>query len=295
MSSVSTSARVLNPRYARSLGWPGRLPVAFVTDYPGLSAPVDSREFAEAVWMVQCQLWPLDIRQQDGVLGSKTWERMLEMVAAPHRKQSFILNGARMSSSVDLPGLETYLEEGALNLQIRGDYSRSSSRKFKRIVLHWGGYDAPSCARALINAGLSSHFGVDRTRIHQWLDLEVVGWHAGRAGNVDSIGIDICQAVVGAKIYANNSDSALRALKYVDNTSGRGEKRCFPLDARTAESTRKLVQELCLTFDIPFKGPGHNRVLSAAEVRNFSGILGHHHISSQKWDVAPWWSTIFPA
>lgn len=286
----SRSLGAVNATFAFSVGWGGRIPAHFTAAHPGLLAAPDSEDFAAAVRAVQVELFPQEPREWDGALGTRTWQAMLTAASAggvTHRKHH-----APIATPTTLLDFDTYATS-ELNLQRLGDFTRRPARPLRRIVLHWGGYDRPSCFRALANQNLSSHYGVDHAGITQWCDLEVDAWHAGPAGNPDSIGVDICQQVVGGNVYArtNYPDAALRQMRMAPNTSGRGEKQCYMLDARTAARTRALVLELCDIFEIPRTWPGHHQVVPTAQRGH--GVMGHHHLAKTKWDIAPWWDAIF--
>jgi len=50
-----------------------------------------------------------------------------------------------------------------------------------------------------------------------------------------------------------------------------------------------VILDLCRMFDIPLQTPKTDKVIDWS---SFKGVLGHHHISSHKWDCAPWWGVI---
>ena len=72
------------------------------------------------------------------------------------------------------------------------------------------------------------------------------------------------------------------------------------LSLGVALATREAVKTLCSVLDIPYQFPMHSdgsynhEVLSKDYLLNgFTGVVGHHHLTSKKWDCACWWEDIF--
>ncbi len=170
--------------------------------------------------------------------------------------------------------------------------------------------------------GLSVHFLLDLDgTIYQTLDLKERAWHAGSA-NDRSVGVEI--ANMGA--YSNTSvldewyvqDDGGRTRIELPATRGDGGIRTPGFEARPArdelvhgqiqgrqlmqydftdeqyESLIKLTATLCdvlprIEPDYPRDPNGALRtsLLSDEEMADFSGILGHYHISPNKVDPGP--------
>ena len=74
------------------------------------------------------------------------------------------------------------------------------------------------------------------------------------------------------------------------NTTGRGNKNVISLDPRISDVTNKFVSDLASALGWQLSSPsGHDVVSDTAPYT----VLGHHHVSANKWDIAPWWDTIF--
>jgi len=256
-----------------------------VVEFPGLLGAPSSREFAEATRDLQTELFD-DAIDIDGKFGPGTLRAAQDKYHTDpdDDEPAIIVHGRRVPVVCDTP-IETWRDPGGLDLHHDGGYSRRS-RKPDLIVLHWGGRNARSCRNALAGRHLSSHFGTDRGVIHQWLDLRHSAWHAGSPANGRSVGIDICQQpTVNLKSYYKDRGYGLRTMA---NPSSRGPRKVLSLHKDTAKATADLVAALCEALGIPATMPDHDRVMNRAELNAFRGVVGHHHLSKSKWDVAPW-------
>ncbi|MFO0838132.1 MAG: N-acetylmuramoyl-L-alanine amidase [Phycisphaerae bacterium] len=193
-----------------------------------------------------------------------------------------------------------------------------------QFVLH---YDACGTSRRCFQVlhdvrGLSVHFmlDVDGT-IYQTLDVKERAWHAGVA-NDRSVGVEI--ANIGAysalrdleSWYERGADGRTR-LRFPDSATPTGIRggdallrpardgpiegvihgqHLFQYDFTDAqyESLAKLAATLCHVLpgirpDYPRDASGHPRreALSEDELRGFSGLLGHYHITREKVDPGP--------
>ncbi|MFH1747270.1 MAG: N-acetylmuramoyl-L-alanine amidase [Planctomycetota bacterium] len=191
-------------------------------------------------------------------------------------------------------------------------------------VLH---YDACGTARRCFEVlqdqrGLSVHFmlDVDGT-IYQTLDLKERAWHAGTA-NDRSVGVEIANigayddmetldewygADAAGRIQvtfpASLGDTGIRTPGYVARPA-RGELftgvingrelRQYDFTEAQYESLIKLTATLCQVLprirpDYPRDESGQVRaeVLPAEELAEFSGLLGHWHITAGKVDPGP--------
>lgn len=159
------------------------------------------------------------------------------------------------------------------------------------IVIHWTA--GPTTAKSLYDMfartdrAVSSHFAIDPTGTYQYLPSTRRAYHAGWI-NKHAIGIDICQPVQAKR--KSDSESAGYVTEIVDNPTARGDKKVIRLDDKMAEETAKLILTLCDIHNIEVKFPESEEVIftNSSELGNWSGIVGHHHVSSRKWDVAPW-------
>ena len=191
-------------------------------------------------------------------------------------------------------------------------------------VLH---YDACGTSRRCFQVlqdmrGLSVHFMLDLDgTIYQTLDLKERAWHAGTA-NDRSVGVEI--ANIGAytdmktlnEWYALDDagrpyvtlpawlgESGVRTPDFVAHPSrdevvtgeinGRMLQQYDLTDAQY-ESLIKLTATLCQVLprirpDYPRDAAGHLRTttLTPEEMTNFSGVLGHWHITTNKIDPGP--------
>lgn len=193
-----------------------------------------------------------------------------------------------------------------------------------QFVIH---YDACGTSRRCFEVlhdlrGLSVHFLLDLDgTIYQTLDLKERAWHAGTA-NDRSVGVEI--ANIGAypdlktleRWYAEDAlgrvrvtfpeslgPPGLRTPDYVPRPA-RDELVCGAINGRALcqydltdaqyESLIRLTATLCRVLprirpDYPRDGLGRLRttVLSADELREYSGLLGHWHVTAAKVDPGP--------
>jgi len=314
MSSViiqtRSSARSYNLKASSSVGWGGCIPPLAIESFPGLAEEVDSNEFALAVEAFQEQCFGAG-SHVDGKLGRGTWSALLKEFDFVDDSQPFwTLNDRRINVM-----LEDYVETvnfdqaGGLDLHRFGHFSSRNGRRPHLIVVHWGGLDPHHCHRVFSSPDrkVSSHAGIglnpsgDPT-IYQYLDLSHKSWHAGWA-NSYSVGIDICQQP--SLKWKDHYTKKGYSIPEMANTTGRGDRRVLSLDPRVAQATREAVKSLCEVLDIPYEFPRGARGQDASGdfyhgvvdkdylINNFSGVIGHHHITKKKWDCACWWESIF--
>jgi N-acetyl-anhydromuramyl-L-alanine amidase AmpD len=157
----------------------------------------------------------------------------------------------------------------------------------KQVVLHHDGMsNSAGCFSVLRQRGLSTHLMIDHDGVvYQPLALYDIAWHAGDQVNRQSIGIDVNNPVLvnrrgnqkrevfQGKIHGTNKF----ALGYTDAQYDAliavlgGLFQIFPSIKRQAplDPDGKVVQR------------------RLAEPAGFSGIVGHLHVSANKWDPGP--------
>jgi len=319
MSSIQrdniNNAIRFNMRHAIPVGWfyneVNQIPEAVFEDFPGLRVTgleeggtyAQRKDFVYAVLEYQEVFSSLE---NDGKLGTCTWGNILKQYAPVPSVENFFINGDKRvpcASWGDDVKLLTWQDKEGLDLHKDGGWSKmGAGRDIRNVTIHWGGLYPKHCRDVLANRDLSSHFGTGRNIVYQWLNVSHKGWHAGWDNKL-SIGIDICQQPVDSRYdyYTGRGYEVERA----SNTTGRGNKRIITLDPFTAKATRTLVLSLCKTFGIPLQAPRgadgkqssgdvYHGVLPKAFVqKTFRGVVGHHHLSKTKWDVACWWDQIF--
>lgn len=176
-------------------------------------------------------------------------------------------------------------------------FNRMTAERRRKVILHWGGWNVPSCFATLENDGHSTHFMVEPMLgtlqdrpvlvVHQGVDLAFTAHHAAGV-NDHAIGIDICRTPLVQ--YASRYPDA----QVIDNTSSRGERRVLDLPDEIARRVRALAEWVADLWGIPTSSPyPGDGVL--ADIQGATDILGHHHVSPRKWDVAPWAPKLWPA
>ena len=288
-SQSISSALAYNERSYKRLSLDKSLPFNFLVEYD-LPDNFTIHMLTNAVFEFQRQkAFPL----VDGKLGPQTLKRIL-VDYAPISSRYWTYNIVRMACSKGL-NLECYDSPNGLDLHSVGYFSPRwfVSRKPTQIVIHWGGLD-PEHLHACFSGArkVSSHLGVGlvngKAKAYQYLNLTHKAWHAGRSNSV-SLGVDICQQP-NTKWLNYYTERDYR-VEIIDNPSSRGDKQCLSLDSRIKDQLVLALFDLCKMFSIPIERPIGDDVLDNPNA--FKGILGHHHISSRKWDCAPWFDEIF--
>lgn len=151
------------------------------------------------------------------------------------------------------------------------------------IVLHHtaGEGGAPQVYRTLKGRGLGIHFVVDNKGfVTQMADFKkVVTSHAGSM-NEQSIGIEISNRGV--------PPSMLQAQREVYNHNFRGKQREFlKFYPEQITAVWELLKYLNAETGIPLTFPASQNVLPKAELANYRGVLGHHHLVLTKIDPSP--------
>lgn len=288
------SARAYNKDHAARVMRAG-LPELTRKSYPGLTADPGSEDFARATFALQKDLG----LRMDGMFGSATYTALLtEHDPVPDDADYVVHNGRRNRLYPRTYKLICFDRADSLRLDLHpaGHFSpRIASVPINTIVLHWGGYNPHSLYNVMsADRPVSTHFGVgldegNQPTVYQYLDIKHKAWHAGGA-NEGSIGIDICQQPV-----TKHLDQYKRAgyrVRTELNTTGRGNDRVLSLDHRIAAATCEFVQDLAGVMGIELRAPRTHDVLPEDVLKEHS-LLGHHHVSNNKWDIACWWSAVF--
>ena len=324
-----SSAVSYNQRSAKSVGWYQNFTQAALDSYLGWKKDAisgsqgDKEVFAKTTHQFQKaeDFGPGDI---DGKLGPGTWAAISKLYAEPIKEGArvYIHNNKRVTPdeepftfvdygvTADLVTIP-YDQADGLDLHKWGHFSSRNGTKPRLLVIHWGGIDSEHLFRVFSSPSrkVSSHGGIGRNVFYQYLDLKHSAWHAGFV-NRYSVGIDICQQPT--RNWLGHYQAAGYEVSNATNEARRpggsvvGEKSIISLDPKIAAATRQVVFDLCEVLGIPLRAPrGEDGLAANGEVwhgvfsravldgGDFAGVIGHHHISSHKWDMACWWDEIF--
>lgn len=234
---------------------------------------------------------PSGYRNDDGIFGKRTRAACQAWLVQQTQHDQLGLRVVR------------WYEEGGMSLVEGGKFGlRPDGIRPRIIVLHWpafwGGASRLHRVMSQPDAKVSTHWAVDETGAYQFLDHSARAWHATWTNRI-SVGVDICQGIV-ASDEAREKARGLKVEAAV-NTTGRGDRRYLTLDPAVRDNARALVMRLCAELDIPLQAPrgADGRVrhdviaTSIPELGDFTGVVGHHHVDRAKWDIAPWWSSLF--
>jgi len=293
------SAKKFNQTAASSLDWGGKFPIQALKHHPDFGKSYDSDAFAQEVIRFQTSIYGASSPNIDGKLGRSTWAEVLKRFDfIPDEEAFWVLKDRR----IRVEGLSTPIfnfdQKEGLDLHRFGHFSSRRVKKPHLIVVHWGGLDPFHCYRVFsdLDRKVSSHAGIGldakkQPAIYQWLDLQHTSWHGGWV-NHHSIGIDICQQP-DLKWKDHYTQQGYN-IQVMDNPTDRGSRKVLSLDPRIAQATREAVFSLCTILDIPYVFPKAHEVQDKDYLLNkFSGVIGHHHITDNKWDIACWWDLIF--
>ena len=166
----------------------------------------------------------------------------------------------------------------------------------KQFVVHHDGMgDSRGCFRVLHDErGLSVHFLLDNNGdIYQTLDLVDCGFQAAGVNEI-SVGVELCSR--GDKLELTPHQTATYKQfprEPVTCTINGHQWLAWSYTKEQFESMVALARTLARLF------PGLPQVCPEAngepiwntldgDVREFSGYLGHYHITNNKWDPGPW-------
>lgn len=270
------------------------LPAEVLEAYPGLRAARDSEEYAWEVLKAQGELG-FSAVDKDGKLGYHTYTTLLSTYA-PINADYIISNGCR----IPLPkraeyNLISFDEEGGLDLHRFGNFSERKE-DISAVCLHWGGLDPLHCYRCFASDSrkVSSHFLIGLVdgapTVYQVLDIKHSAWHGGHV-NGFTVGVDICQSPVTD--WLGHYQSAGYEVEIIQNDTRRGGKQLLSLDPRIAEAAEAFVGDLLRALGLDEITPIDHKVYKGDELKAFT-VFGHHHANARKYDVAVWWSDIFP-
>jgi hypothetical protein len=282
------SARRYNAKHAAKTIRPG-MPLAAIESFPGLAEPPEAEGFAGAVFDVQ-KVFGLT---PDGCCGPQTYRTLLSQFEPVMDEEPYVVYGARRISLGDVDyKVINYEQPGGYDLHPAGHFS-PRRMGVDTLIMHWGGFNPESLYNVMSGPRkVSTHFGIGlddegQAVVYQYLDLSHKAWHAG-PDNEGSVGIDICQQPVNKHLaYYQKRGYRVRRGR---NPTNRGNKNITTLDPRIADVTNKFVHDLAEALDIALVAPDTHDVLS--DPTGFS-LVGHHHLSLNKWDIACWWSDIF--
>ena len=185
-----------------------------------------------------------------------------------------------------------YKEDTRLDLHQWANFS-SRKKPISFIVIHHGGLSPHHLAKVFSTSErkVSSHLGIGLDKngevyVAQYLDLKHKAWHAG-VGNEGSIGIDICfqPGVEWNKEYG---------VKTISNPSPRGPKLINDIPDIILEALYAFLEALEAAL---LGGHGlrpaseRDAVYELSELTKFN-VVGHHHITENKWDIAWCWDRL---
>jgi hypothetical protein len=194
---------------------------------------------------------------------------------------------------------------GKFDIEPNGKFSKRTTTP-RVLVIHWGSNTAETLARYFrtTTTSVSAHWAVDENGCFQMLDHQHRAFHAGWINNF-SVGFDIACSPLVSRLELNRNLG--RDMKVIDNPTyangarGRGERKCLSLDPVIARNARWMTFYLCNQLGIPLEVPRdasgkvrHDVVFrDAKQLGNWTGVIGHHHCDAGKWDIAPWWGSVF--
>lgn len=159
-------------------------------------------------------------------------------------------------------------------------------RVIRQFVIHHDGADSSAdCFHILHDErGLSVHLLIDTDgTIYQTLDLADVAFHA-QSVNGSSIGVELCNRGL-VSLPCSRSHRQHRDQRTV-TVQGR-EYRMWSFTDAQYRSLAQLTRALARIFPmLPMRYPVNGGPIfqKLKEPERFEGLLGHYHISAEKWD-----------
>lgn len=308
INTTRTAALSYNEKAALSVGWGGKIPPLVLDIYPSLREGHDTEGFFQGVLRLQQDLFQ-DPALVDGKFGRGTWEAVCKKYTPVGSRENYwLVSGQRVSIDSDVRFINCDEKEG-LDLHRIGHFSSRGKITPKILVLHWGGLNPQHCFQVFSDPHrkVSSHAGIGKNSegevgVYQYLDLSHKAWHGGWI-NPYSVGIDICQQPNTS--WESHYLKQGYKVQVTKNPTQRGDRNILSLDPYIAHATKEAIKTICSIYEIPLRCPRgilgqdtqgtiYHGVVDELFLRNeFSGVIGHHHVSGNKWDIACWWDAIW--
>ena len=291
------AAKKYNEKYVPSVT-EGYFPGEVLREFPDLLKDYGSIEFALATEAAQKALGI----HSDGCFGPQTYRYILKRWEPVPTTDDYVVWGTRRIPLVNTSGHYKTInydqdDLAILDLHPIGHFS-TRERPIRSLVLHWGGLNPDHLYNVMSNPdrAVSTHFGIGLSEdtgepvVYQYMNLAHKAWHAGWA-NEGSIGIDICQqpSYKWGQYYLDRN----YGIERCHNTTSRGNRNILSLDNKISLATRAFVLDMCESLGLPLKAPADHDVQCRGDIERELTVVGHHHISARKWDIACWWSSIF--
>lgn len=155
-----------------------------------------------------------------------------------------------------------------------------------QIILHHDGTaDSRGCFRVLAQRSLSTHLMIDGDgTVYQPLDLSDMAYHAGDY-NRHSVGIDLNNPVIPNRV----KDPSIRGI-FTGRINGGRKTSLGYTDAQydsliaVVDGLRRIFPKIVTKAPIADDGKVVRTKLREA---GFPGVVGHMHVSANKWDPGP--------
>lgn len=244
----------------------------------------------------------------DGLVGPMTYRRIWTERESDIDEYSPINYGYSQENSwivhnskfypIEWPKVILWTEQGGLRTGKENYYSYTGKpdRTPTMFINHWDVcLSAESCAKVLMNRGVSIHFCIDNDgTIYQLLDTQHAAWHAGNANvNRRSIGVEISNAYYlkyqDTYLKRGFSERPILSNVKVHNTILDPFLGFYPIQI---EALKTLWKSISTSLGIPLECPTNTDksfcTTTHSKVRNgtFSGFLNHYNVTSNKIDCA---------
>jgi hypothetical protein len=227
--------------------------------------------------------------EADGLVGPMTYSRIFTKLHADMESGTnfIIADGKYLKINWPKVNVEKYYLPNSNYRTVSG------TREINKIVTHWDAtLSAEKCYTILKNRGISTHFVIDNDgTIYQMVDTKHRAWHAG-GFNKNSIGIDISNAYYTKynSVYQKMGYNLRPVLRSKLHGSDLGEHLGYYPEQ--IKAYKALLEVLCDYYNIPLEVPLDRkgklllREMDEKEKLDFSGIMCHYHLTSNKIDCA---------
>ena len=228
--------------------------------------------------------------EADGLVGPMTYSRIFTKLHAEMENGKNFIVADGICLQIDWPKVDV----DKYKLPTSNYKTINGSRDVRSIVTHWDAtLSAEKCYTILKNRGISTHFVIDNDgTIYQMVDPKHRAWHAG-GYNKTSIGIDLSNAYYTKynSTYEKMGLNPRPILRSKLHGSDLGEHLGYYPEQLKAY--KALLKTLCDYYDIPLEVPLNKKgglllkeIDGEEEKLDFSGIMCHYHLTSNKIDCA---------
>lgn len=232
-----------------------------------------------------------------GIVDLETYEKKLEELQNPTEEIKNYIIAGKEKIPINWDKVITFDSREGLELPESHYRKVINYRNPRMFVVHWDAtLSSKTTYKILMKRGISVHFGIDNDgTIHQWMDAEDIGWHAGnRIVNNRSIGVEISNAYY-LKYQNHYETSGFGPRPIWKNIEVHGQildpfLGFYDIQLR---ALKELIRACNLAYpriklDIPKDRNGElsKTVVPSVKRGRFQGVVNHYNVTKRKIDSA---------